>query len=128
MQIFSIGELGFIGKQECLLKFPKLCIESLQMHLRRNWAKATSSSASVSSNPGSNQSETREEIHQGKDEYCNGDLIACYHCHEECQIVTSWTESNPSRRFHGYKKYGVIFSRKYFNYENLTNFQEVNYE
>ena len=79
------------------------------MQVRRNWAKAASSSGSVSSNNGANRFETATEIYRGKDEYYNGDLVVRCRCLEECRVVTSWTEANPSRRFHGCKNYGVLF-------------------
>ncbi|KAL3503277.1 hypothetical protein ACH5RR_037726 [Cinchona calisaya] len=43
---------------------------------------------------------------RGSVEYYNGDEIVFCKCGEPCDIVTLWTELNPSRRFHGCHRYG----------------------
>ncbi|KAL3510474.1 hypothetical protein ACH5RR_029875 [Cinchona calisaya] len=43
---------------------------------------------------------------RGRVEYYNGDEIVFCKCGEPCGIVTSWTEINPARKFHGCHKYG----------------------
>ena len=43
-------------------------------------------------------------------EFYNGNEAVICHCREECRIVTSWTVTNPGRRFHGCINYGVIFT------------------
>ncbi|XP_027183955.1 uncharacterized protein LOC113782254 [Coffea eugenioides] len=87
------------------------------MHSRKNWDKASSSSASdqfINTVKGSNGSETGNSIYEGNEKYYSGDNIVRCYCQEQCRIVTAWTEANPSRRFHGCRNYGKRGACRFF--------------
>lgn len=79
-----------------------------EMQQTRNFRHgAASSSSSHNSNHQSGAIEQSSEFYNGNE------AVIC-HCREVCRIATSWTLSNPGRRFHGCINYGSPKACNYF--------------
>ena len=80
------------------------------MHQGKKYFNGASSSCSFQhSNHKDEESENLLGVKREKVGQYNGSESVFCDCNEPCRIATSWTLSNPGRRFHGCKNYGVFF-------------------
>lgn len=86
-----------------------------KMHQRKSYTYGASSpSSSQQSRHEGEEGGQSPGLRRGKFEFYNGDEMVFCDCQEPYRRVTSWTLSNPGRRFHGCKNYGTPNACKYF--------------